>query len=288
MLLGLPYSQKIDMWSLGCVAVEMHTGEPLFGGANQADQICRLVDVLGMPPVDMIRASPQKTRSLFFEEISFPSSSTSTEAGTAAAAEAAGAAMTGISTSSSGVTPEEADGTGSATAPGAAVVGTTAPSSGGSSNGSGSLLSDDKQPADKLDPSLVASLPASCDADCCRYDSERRCFYVLKRPRKDLPRPRSLAEIIGVHTGGPSGRRQGEFDHSTQRYLEFLDFVRYENETPCAECVRACLHVDAVLFTMMPSPQSYNVLANFIYLFISFPFYAYMHACILHEISVCC
>ena len=31
-LLGLPYSQKIDMWSLGCVLVEMHTGEPLFGG----------------------------------------------------------------------------------------------------------------------------------------------------------------------------------------------------------------------------------------------------------------
>lgn len=62
-LLGLPYTQKIDMWSLGCVCMEMHTGEPLFGGANQADQICRIADVLGMPPIGMIKASPEKVRS---------------------------------------------------------------------------------------------------------------------------------------------------------------------------------------------------------------------------------
>jgi dual specificity tyrosine-phosphorylation-regulated kinase 1 len=68
-LLGLPYSQKIDMWSLGCVVVELHTGEPLFGGANQVDQICRIVDVLGMPPLEMIQASPDKVRTLFFEKI---------------------------------------------------------------------------------------------------------------------------------------------------------------------------------------------------------------------------
>lgn len=68
-LLGLPYSQKIDMWSLGCLVVELHTGEPLFGGANQVDQMCRIIDILGMPPVEMIRASPEKTRTLFFEKI---------------------------------------------------------------------------------------------------------------------------------------------------------------------------------------------------------------------------
>jgi len=68
-LLGLPYTQKIDMWSLGCVCVEMHTGEPLFGGANQADQICRIVDILGMPPVTMIRSSPERVRSQFFERV---------------------------------------------------------------------------------------------------------------------------------------------------------------------------------------------------------------------------
>ena len=62
-LLGLPYNHKIDVWSLGCVLVEMHTGEPLFGGIDQEDQMCRIVDVLGMPPVAMIEASPESIRS---------------------------------------------------------------------------------------------------------------------------------------------------------------------------------------------------------------------------------
>lgn len=34
-LLGLPYDMAIDMWSLGCILVEMHTGEPLFSGSNE-------------------------------------------------------------------------------------------------------------------------------------------------------------------------------------------------------------------------------------------------------------
>ncbi|KAG5189313.1 kinase-like domain-containing protein, partial [Tribonema minus] len=29
-VLGIPYSRAIDMWSLGCMLVELHTGEPLF------------------------------------------------------------------------------------------------------------------------------------------------------------------------------------------------------------------------------------------------------------------
>ena len=38
-LLGCPYSPLIDMWSLGCILVEMHTGEPLFSGQDEPDQV---------------------------------------------------------------------------------------------------------------------------------------------------------------------------------------------------------------------------------------------------------
>lgn len=34
-LLGLDYTMSIDMWSLGCILVELHTGEPLFAGQNE-------------------------------------------------------------------------------------------------------------------------------------------------------------------------------------------------------------------------------------------------------------
>lgn len=33
-ILGLPYSSAIDMWSLACLIAELSTGQPLFPGEN--------------------------------------------------------------------------------------------------------------------------------------------------------------------------------------------------------------------------------------------------------------
>jgi dual specificity tyrosine-phosphorylation-regulated kinase 1 len=44
-MLGLPYSVAIDIWSLGCILSEMHTGEPLFSGSDQFDQMQKIVQV---------------------------------------------------------------------------------------------------------------------------------------------------------------------------------------------------------------------------------------------------
>jgi len=67
-MLGLPYSTSIDMWSLGCILVEMHTGEPLFSGSDQCDQMQKIIQILGFLPTKMIDKSNDQHRLLFFEQ----------------------------------------------------------------------------------------------------------------------------------------------------------------------------------------------------------------------------
>ncbi|KRZ70813.1 Serine/threonine-protein kinase minibrain, partial [Trichinella papuae] len=65
-LLGIAYDMAIDMWSLGCILVEMHTGEPLFSGTNEFDQVMKIVEVLGLPPKEILDAAPRTAK--YFEK----------------------------------------------------------------------------------------------------------------------------------------------------------------------------------------------------------------------------
>ncbi|KAI0202255.1 kinase-like domain-containing protein [Astrocystis sublimbata] len=65
-LLGLPYSSAIDMWSLGCIVVELFLGLPLFPGSSEYNQVSRIVEMLGNPPNWMIEAGKQSGD--FFEK----------------------------------------------------------------------------------------------------------------------------------------------------------------------------------------------------------------------------
>ena len=53
---------------------------------------------------------------------------------------------------------------------------------------------------------------------------------MLKKPKDGKkykpPNSRKLRDIIGVETGGPSGRRLSEAGHSVSEYLKFEDLVR--------------------------------------------------------------
>ncbi|EJT74373.1 CMGC/DYRK/YAK protein kinase [Gaeumannomyces tritici R3-111a-1] len=65
-LLGLPYSSAIDMWSLGCIVVELFLGLPLFPGSSEYNQVSRIVEMLGNPPNWMMEMGKQAGE--FFEK----------------------------------------------------------------------------------------------------------------------------------------------------------------------------------------------------------------------------
>ncbi|GAA5844579.1 hypothetical protein JCM9279_006353 [Rhodotorula babjevae] len=67
-ILSLPYSSTIDMWSLGCICVELFLGLPLFPGTSEFNQITRIVEMLGMPPDHMLDKGKQTSH--FFETVS--------------------------------------------------------------------------------------------------------------------------------------------------------------------------------------------------------------------------
>ena len=53
-LLGLPYSMPIDMWSIGCIIFEIYSGISLFPGANSDDQLDLINAIRGPIPQEML------------------------------------------------------------------------------------------------------------------------------------------------------------------------------------------------------------------------------------------
>lgn len=53
-ILGLPYTTSIDMWSLGCIVAELFLGLPIFPGTSEYNQLSRITETLGNPPNWMI------------------------------------------------------------------------------------------------------------------------------------------------------------------------------------------------------------------------------------------
>ncbi|XP_065715438.1 homeodomain-interacting protein kinase 4 [Patagioenas fasciata] len=56
-LLGLPFCEKVDVWSLGCVLAELHLGWPLYPGADEHDQVRYICSTLGLPRGELLSAA---------------------------------------------------------------------------------------------------------------------------------------------------------------------------------------------------------------------------------------
>uniref|UniRef100_A0A8B9YY85 Protein kinase domain-containing protein n=1 Tax=Buteo japonicus TaxID=224669 RepID=A0A8B9YY85_9AVES len=57
-LLGLPFCEKVDIWSLGCVVAELHLGWPLYPGINEYDQVRYICSTLGLPRGELLCLKP--------------------------------------------------------------------------------------------------------------------------------------------------------------------------------------------------------------------------------------
>ena len=53
-LKGVSYTAAIDMWSLGCILSELHTGCPIFPGENEVEQLACIMEVSYKEPLTAI------------------------------------------------------------------------------------------------------------------------------------------------------------------------------------------------------------------------------------------
>jgi len=56
-VLGLPYTTSIDIWSFACIVAELVTGFPLFAANNEVDLMGSIIQVIGPPPKAFIQSA---------------------------------------------------------------------------------------------------------------------------------------------------------------------------------------------------------------------------------------
>uniref|UniRef100_A0A3B3BC96 non-specific serine/threonine protein kinase n=1 Tax=Oryzias melastigma TaxID=30732 RepID=A0A3B3BC96_ORYME len=61
-ILGLPFCEAIDMWSLGCVIAELFLGWPLYPGALEYDQIRYISQTQGLPGEHLLNTGTKTAR----------------------------------------------------------------------------------------------------------------------------------------------------------------------------------------------------------------------------------
>lgn len=64
-ILGIPYTQAIDIWSIGLVAIELFLGGPLLPGYSEYDQLLKITKIIGKIPDLMIMRNGKKISNYF-------------------------------------------------------------------------------------------------------------------------------------------------------------------------------------------------------------------------------
>lgn len=65
-VLGIPYTTAIDMWSYGCILYELFVGYPLFPGEDEKEHMAMIMEVKGVPPRSVLARATR--RKVFFDD----------------------------------------------------------------------------------------------------------------------------------------------------------------------------------------------------------------------------
>lgn len=70
-VLGIPYSFPIDLWSLGCILVELALGKALFEAESEFILLQMIVALIGLPPLSICSSAKRYQSAL--SKLRFPS-----------------------------------------------------------------------------------------------------------------------------------------------------------------------------------------------------------------------
>lgn len=69
-ILGIPYTTAIDMWSFGCIMAEFCIGYPLFPGEDEMEQLAMMMEVCDKPSGEVLKTSQRRKK--FFNDDNTP------------------------------------------------------------------------------------------------------------------------------------------------------------------------------------------------------------------------
>lgn len=61
-IIGIPYTTGIDMWSFGCILIELYTGIPIFPGESEMEQLALIMQVFGVPPLKVLENAERRNK----------------------------------------------------------------------------------------------------------------------------------------------------------------------------------------------------------------------------------
>ena len=68
-ILGIPYTQAIDIWSIGLVGIELFLGGPLLPGYSEYDELLKIIKIIGKIPDSMLLKSKKIGNFFNFDKV---------------------------------------------------------------------------------------------------------------------------------------------------------------------------------------------------------------------------